>query len=61
MRSWRNWRIHDGEKWGLCHNMILGAAVAREMVEAGEYEDVVSKWAVETKQRWEKSKFFTKR
>jgi hypothetical protein len=49
---------HDGETCGQCHNMILGAEVAREMIEAGEYEDVVSKWAAETKRRWEKSKFF---
>ena len=49
---------HDGETCGLCHNMILGAEVAREMIEAGEYEDVVSRWAAEAKRRWEKSKFF---
>ena len=49
---------HDGETCGQCHNMILGAEVAREMIEAGEYEDVVSKWAAETKRRWENSKFF---
>ena len=49
---------HDGETCGLCHNMILGAQVAREMLEAGEYEDVVSRWAAEHKRRWEKSKFF---
>jgi hypothetical protein len=49
---------HDGETCGMCHNMILGAQVAREMIEAGEYEDVASKWAAETKRRWEKSKFF---
>src|ERR1700722_17547293 len=49
---------HDGETCGQCHNMILGAEVAREMIEAGEYEDVASKWAAETKQRWEDSKFF---
>jgi hypothetical protein len=49
---------HDGETCGQCHNMILGAEVAREMIESGEYEDVVSKWAAETKRRWEKSKFF---
>jgi len=49
---------HDGETCGMCHNMILGAQVAREMIEAGEYEDVVSKWAAETKRRWENSKFF---
>jgi hypothetical protein len=49
---------HDGETCGMCHNMILGAEVAREMIEAGEYEDVVSKWAGEAKRRWEKSKFF---
>jgi hypothetical protein len=49
---------HDGETCGLCHNIVLGAEVAREMIEAGEYEDVVSKWAAETKRRWENSKFF---
>jgi hypothetical protein len=48
---------HDGETCGLCHNIILGAQVAREMIEAGEYEDVVSHWAAETRRRWEKSKF----
>ena len=49
---------HDGETCGMCHNMILGAEVAREMIEAGEYEDVVSKWATESKRRWENSRFF---
>ena len=49
---------HDGTTCGQCHYTILGAAVAREMIEAGEYEDVVSKWAAEHKRRWEKSKFF---
>ena len=29
-----------------------------EMIEAGEYEYVVSKWAAEARRRWEKSKFF---
>ena len=49
---------HDGETCGMCHNMILGAQVAREMIEAGAYEDVVSKWAEEARRRWEDSKFF---
>jgi hypothetical protein len=49
---------HDGETCGQCHHMILGAEVAREMIEAGEYEDLASKWAAEHKRRWEKSKFF---
>src|SRR5271167_212216 len=49
---------HDGETCGMCHSMILGAQVAREMIEAGEYEDVAGKWSAETKRRWEKSKFF---
>ena len=49
---------HDGTTCGLCHYQILGAEVAREMIEAGEYEDVVSRWAAEHKRRWEKSKFF---
>ena len=48
---------HDGKTCGQCHYTILGAEVAREMIEAGEYEDVVSKWAAEHKRRWEKSKF----
>src|ERR1700682_6382848 len=49
---------HDGTTCGQCHYAILGAEVAREMIEASEYEDVVSKWAAEHKRRWEKSKFF---
>jgi hypothetical protein len=49
---------HDGQTCGMCHNIILGAQVAREMIEAGEYEDVVSKWATEVRRRWEDSKFF---
>jgi hypothetical protein len=49
---------HDGETCGQCHNMILGAEVAREMLGAGEYEEVVRKWATELKRRWEQSKFF---
>jgi hypothetical protein len=49
---------HDGETCGQCHNMIHGAEVAREMLEAGEYENVGSKWVEETKRRWENSKFF---
>ena len=49
---------HDGTTCGQCHYAILGAEVAREMIEAEEYEDVVSKWAAEHKRRWEKSKFF---
>jgi len=49
---------HDGETCGMCHNMILGAGVVREKIEAGEYEEVVSKWADEARRRWENSKFF---
>ena len=49
---------HDGKTCGQCHYMILGAQLARDMIEAGAYEDVVSKWAAETRRRWQKSKFF---
>src|SRR5262249_50803520 len=49
---------HDGETCGQCRYQILGAEVAREMIEAGEYEDVASKWAAEQERRWKKSKFF---
>ena len=49
---------HDGKTCGQCHYTILSAEVAREMIEAGQYEDVVSEWAAEHKRRWEKSKFF---
>jgi hypothetical protein len=48
---------HDGTTCGQCYYAILGADLAREMIEAGEYEDVVSKFAAEHKRRWEKSKF----
>ena len=44
---------HDGTTCGQCHYQILGAEVAREMIEAGEYEDVVSKWAAEHKRCWD--------
>jgi len=49
---------HDGETCGMCCNMIIGAQVAREMLEAGEYENVVSKWAGEARRRWETTKVF---
>ena len=49
---------HDGQTCGQCHHAILGAQVAREMIEGGEYDDVVQKWAAETKRRWENNKFF---
>jgi len=49
---------HDGETCGMCCNMVIGAQVAREMLEAGEYENVVSKWAAEARRRWEDTKFF---
>jgi hypothetical protein len=48
---------HDGTTCGHCHYQILGAEVAREMTETGEYEDVVSKWAKEQRRRWNASKF----
>ena len=49
---------HDGETCGMCCKMILGAQIAREMIEAGEYEDIVSKWAEESERRWHETKFF---
>jgi hypothetical protein len=49
---------HDGETCGLCCNITIGAQVAREMLAAGEYEDVVSKWANETQRRCQKTKFY---
>jgi hypothetical protein len=49
---------HDVETCGMCYNVQLGAQVARELLEAGEYEDVVVKWSDETRRRWEDSKFF---
>lgn len=47
----------ERETCGLSHNIALGAQVAREMLAAGEYEDVVHRWAVESRRRWENSKF----
>ncbi|MHB1423297.1 MAG: hypothetical protein ACYC3I_08895 [Gemmataceae bacterium] len=48
----------DGEKCGMSYNILLGAQIAREMLEAGEYQNVVSKWAAEAWRRWQESKFF---
>ena len=48
---------HDGETCGMCCNIRIGAQVAREMIEAGEWEDVVSKWSRESRRRWEATKF----
>jgi hypothetical protein len=49
---------HDAETCGKCCYTILGAQVARDMLEAGAYEDVLSGWADETRRRWETTKFF---
>lgn len=49
---------HDGQTCGQCYHTRLGAQVAREMIEGGEYEDVVQKWAAETERRWKNSQFF---
>src|SRR5260370_33538791 len=42
---------HDGQTCGLCHNMILGAEVAREMIEAGEDASVGRTRATEAARR----------
>jgi hypothetical protein len=50
-----------GNEWetdGMSCHIRIGAQVAREMLEAGEYEDVVSKWAAEDQRRWRETKFF---
>jgi hypothetical protein len=49
---------HDPETCGMCHYRFLNAQVARELLEAGEYEDVMDKWEAEAHRRWEESKFF---
>jgi hypothetical protein len=49
---------HDGETCGMCCKIILGAQLAREMLEEGVYEDIVSKWAEESERRWMQTKFF---
>src|SRR5437773_12572083 len=48
---------HDGKTCGQCHCTILGADVGREMIEVGEYESVVRKWAAEQKRRRGESEF----
>src|SRR5947209_20521113 len=49
---------HDGTSCGVCCQIISGATVAREMIEAGEYDDVVGKWAVEARRRWQARRCF---
>lgn len=48
----------DPDTDGLCHKISLEAQVARELLAAGEYEDVRSKWSKESWRRWLDSKFF---
>jgi len=50
--------VEHRAKCGLCHNIILGAQVARDMLEAGEKRDVISKWAEEARRRWQNSKYY---
>ncbi len=49
---------HDGETCGMCCKIILVPQLAREMLEEGVYEDIVSKWAEESERRWRQTKFF---
>lgn len=49
---------HDGEWCGVCHQVILGATLARDMLAAGQVEDGMQKWAEENSRRWRESKFF---
>jgi hypothetical protein len=42
----------------MCYNIIVGAQTDRDMLAAGEWEDVMNKWATESRRRWEESKFF---
>jgi hypothetical protein len=49
---------HDPEVCGMCCQRSIGAQVAREMLEAGEYEDIAAKWADEMERRWRKTKFY---
>jgi hypothetical protein len=48
----------DPETCGIACRMVIDAQVAREMLEAGEYEDVRNKWVAESWRRWQNSKFF---
>jgi hypothetical protein len=50
--------LGDPERDGLSCRMLIDAQVAREMLEAGEYEDVRNKWVMESLRRWRNSKFF---
>ena len=50
--------VDDGETCGMSCKMRIDAQVAREMIAAGEWEDVVSKWVAESQRRWQESKFF---
>jgi len=48
----------DAETCGMSCNIRIGAEVAREMIAAGEWEDVMSKWVEESQRRWRQTKFF---
>jgi len=42
---------------GMCHHQFVMAQVARDMIVAGETEDVIKKWSEEAERRWRSSKF----
>jgi hypothetical protein len=42
---------------GMCHHQFVMAQVARDMIAAGETEDVIKKWSDESDRRWRSSKF----
>ncbi len=50
--------IEDRETCGIACKMLIEADVARELLDAGEYEDVRRKWSAESWRRWQDSKFF---
>jgi len=42
---------------GMCHHQFVMAQVARDMIAAGETDDVIKKWSEVAESRWRSSKF----
>jgi len=43
---------------GMCEHLRIMSQVARDMILAGEKEDVIKKWSEETEKRWKDTKYF---
>ena len=49
---------HDEEECGQCGHQFMMAQTARDMLAAGDFDDSINKWTVESTRRWQEGKYF---